>query len=123
VARDRLAIRSAPYVHVFPAAAAVVHPGGFGTCAEALRAGKPSLVTPFAFDQFDTAARVQDAGLGLWFRRNATNADGIASALERVLGNDTLAAAARGAGAAIAAAENGADRAAARIEALGRAST
>src|SRR5262249_61288437 len=59
-----MAVPSAPYVRTFPAAAVIVHHGGFGTCAEALRAGRPSLVTPFAFDQFDSAARVEDAGLG-----------------------------------------------------------
>ena len=56
-----LTVAAAPYARVFPAASVVVHHGGLGTCAEALRAGKPSLVTPFAFDQFDTAARLDDA--------------------------------------------------------------
>ena len=68
-----LVVASAPYARVFPAASVVVHHGGFGTWGEALRAGKPSLVAPFAFDQFDSAARLQDLGLGHWFAGEAKN--------------------------------------------------
>src|SRR5215212_3368983 len=40
----------APFSKLFPRAAAVVHQGGIGTIAQALRAGRPQLVVPFAFD-------------------------------------------------------------------------
>ncbi len=113
-----LVVPSAPYARVFPAASVVVHHGGFGTCAEALRAGKPSLVTPFAFDQFDTAARLHDTGLGRRLAGKATSAEGIAAALDSVLRDATLSAAAHAAAAKIAAAPDGADRAAELIEAL-----
>jgi len=73
-----LTVRAARYSSVFPAASVIVHHGGFGTCAEALRAGRPSLVTPIAFDQFDMAARVQDAGLGRGLRGDPTRADVVA---------------------------------------------
>ncbi len=92
--------------------------GGFGTCAEALRAGKPSLITPFAFDQFDTAARVHDAGFGRWFAGKPTSAAPMATALDWVLRSTPLEAGARAAAARIAAAPNGADRAAELIAAL-----
>jgi rhamnosyltransferase subunit B len=45
--------------------AALVYHGGIGTCAQAIRAGVPHLVTPAAVDQFDNAERVQALGLGL----------------------------------------------------------
>ena len=52
------------YAAIFPRAAAVVHQGGIGTTAEALRAGVPMLVVPFGVDQQDNAARVVRLGAG-----------------------------------------------------------
>ncbi len=118
-APDVLIVASAPYARVFPAASVVVHHGGFGTCGEVLRAGKPSLVTPFGFDQFDTAARVHAAGLGRWMRGDAKSAEAIAAGLDAVLRSPALAAAASDAAAKIAADADGADRAAELIEGLG----
>jgi rhamnosyltransferase subunit B len=113
---DRLmAVPFAAYARVFPRAAAVVHHGGFGTCGEALQAGKPAVVTPFAFDQFDTAARLEDARLGVWLRREPHSPDAVASALARLLGDAATERCARSAAARIAAAPAGADRAAALI--------
>ncbi len=109
-----LVVASAPYAQLFPAASVLIHHGGFGTCAEALRAGKPSLVTPFAFDQFDTAARLQDAGLGRWWNGKAN----MAATLDALLRSAPLRAAAHDAGARIAAAPDGADRAAELIATL-----
>jgi rhamnosyltransferase subunit B len=113
-----MVVPSAPYARVFPAASVVVHHGGFGTCAEALRAGKPSLVTPFAFDQFDTAARVHDAGLGRWLVGKAHSTEALAATLDSLLHSAPHSAAARDAAAKIAAVPDGADRAAELIEAL-----
>jgi rhamnosyltransferase subunit B len=113
-----MAVDTALYAHVFPAASAVVHHGGFGTCGEALRAGKPSLVTPFAFDQFDTAARVADTGFGRWLRGNPTDAGAVAAELSLTLRDASLANAVRQAAAKIAAAPGGAERAAELIERL-----
>jgi rhamnosyltransferase subunit B len=52
-----------PFSLVFPHAAAVVHQGGIGTCAQTLRAGCPSLVVPFGFDQLDNAYRMRRLGV------------------------------------------------------------
>jgi rhamnosyltransferase subunit B len=113
-----MVIASAPYAKVFPAASMIVHHGGFGTCAEALRAGKPSLVTPFAFDQFDTAARVHDSALGQWFAGEPRNVGALAAALDSTLRDTAAVIAARNAGLKIAAAQEGAARAAELIVAL-----
>jgi rhamnosyltransferase subunit B len=56
-----------PYVPLpalLPHTAVLVHHGGIGTTAEALRAGVPQLVTTFAWDQFDNGARVAALGVG-----------------------------------------------------------
>lgn len=52
-----------PYSAIFPHASVVVHQGGVGTVAQALRAGKPTLVVPHGFDQPDNAARLQRLGV------------------------------------------------------------
>lgn len=55
---------SAPHSWLFPRMAAVIHHGGAGTTAEGLRAGVPSVIVPFAFDQFFWGARVKKLGVG-----------------------------------------------------------
>lgn len=55
---------SAPHSWLFPRMAAVVHHGGAGTTAEGLRAGVPSVIVPFAFDQAFWGARIHALGLG-----------------------------------------------------------
>jgi UDP:flavonoid glycosyltransferase YjiC (YdhE family) len=59
-----LALDFAPHVWLYPRAAAVVHHGGAGTTASALRAGMPSVVVPFAFDQPFWAERLRRLGAG-----------------------------------------------------------
>jgi rhamnosyltransferase subunit B len=61
---DFLACRYVPHSQLFPRAAAVVHQGGVGTLAQALRAGRPELIVPFYGDQFDNAARATRLGVG-----------------------------------------------------------
>ncbi|WNH48672.1 glycosyltransferase [Stenotrophomonas aracearum] len=52
-----------PHEALFPRCAMVVHHGGSGTTHSACRAGVPSLVMPFAADQFFWAARLQALGV------------------------------------------------------------
>lgn len=54
----------APYSEVFPRARAIVHQGGVGTTAQALRAGVPQLVVPYAQDQPDNARHIVGLGVG-----------------------------------------------------------
>ncbi len=53
-----------PHDWLFPQLSAVLHHGGAGTTAEALRAGIPSLIMPFFFDQFFWARQLHRRGLG-----------------------------------------------------------
>jgi UDP:flavonoid glycosyltransferase YjiC (YdhE family) len=59
-----LKIDYAPYEWLFPRMAAVVHHGGSGTTAHGLRAGVPSIIVPFLFDQFFWGRRVHELGVG-----------------------------------------------------------
>jgi len=52
-----------PHQALFPRMAAVVHHGGSGTTANALRAGVPQLVVPLILDQYHHAHRLWLAGL------------------------------------------------------------
>lgn len=52
-----------PFGPLLPTLAALVHHGGIGTSAQALAAGIPQVVVPFAHDQFDNAARLRRLGV------------------------------------------------------------
>nr|WP_228025092.1 glycosyltransferase [cf. Phormidesmis sp. LEGE 11477] len=52
----------APYSKIFSRACAIIHQGGIGTTAQALRAERPTIITPYSLDQPDNAARVQRLG-------------------------------------------------------------
>lgn len=106
-----MAIEWASYARLFPRAAAVVHQGGVGTTAEALRAGVPQVVMPFAYDQFDNAARVRRLGCGSVIRRAGLSERSLRRGLEAVLDRPEMAAAAQSEGEAIRR-EDGATRAA-----------
>jgi len=55
-----------PLGRILPRACALVHHGGIGTCAQALRAGVPQLIHPMAYDQHDNAWRLKRLGVGDW---------------------------------------------------------
>ena len=52
-----------PFDKLFPLAGAIQHHGGIGTSIQAMSAGKPQLITPFAHDQFDNAVRLTELGV------------------------------------------------------------
>ena len=54
----------APHRHLLPLCRAVVHHGGAGTSHAVLRAGKPSVVLPFIFEQQLWAQRLRQVGAG-----------------------------------------------------------
>jgi len=57
-------IGDAPHDWLFPRVSAVIHHGGAGTTAAALRAGVPSVILPFFFDQGFWGRRLAACGLG-----------------------------------------------------------
>lgn len=60
--KNLLATRHADHALLFPRVAAVVHHGGAGTTAAALRAGRPSVVLPLLGDQLYWGRRVAAVG-------------------------------------------------------------
>jgi UDP:flavonoid glycosyltransferase YjiC (YdhE family) len=75
----------APYAWIMPRCVAVAHQCGIGTTAQVLRAGKPSLLCPYAFDQPNNAMRLLALGTGLLLRRNRRRPEDFEEALRRLL--------------------------------------
>ena len=100
-AADLLGVRYGSYARIFPSAAAIVHQGGVGTTAEALRAGRPMLVVPWGVDQPDNAARVARMGVGRTLGRKRYRTARVVEELRRLLEEATYARRAAEVGAAI----------------------
>lgn len=52
------------FEHILPKCLALVHHGGIGTTAQAIRAGLPQIIRPIIYDQPDNAYRIAKLGLG-----------------------------------------------------------
>jgi len=78
----------APYSEIMPRAAAIVHQGGIGTTAQALRAGRPTIVVPWSHDQPDSAERLRKLGVSRTIRRSAYTRHRAARELKRLLSDD-----------------------------------
>ncbi|MEA5362534.1 glycosyltransferase [Amycolatopsis sp., V23-08] len=59
-----LCVEELPLDLVFPHVRAVVHHGGMMVTAEGLRAGRPTVLVPTVFDQFDWGNRIAELGVG-----------------------------------------------------------
>jgi rhamnosyltransferase subunit B len=59
---EMIVVNYAPFESLLTHACAMVHHGGVGTTSQGLRAGIPTLIVPFAFDQPDNAAHAARLG-------------------------------------------------------------
>jgi UDP:flavonoid glycosyltransferase YjiC (YdhE family) len=80
-----IAVAYAPHSSLMPRGAATIHQGGIGTTGQALRAGVPQVVVPFAHDQPDNAARVARLGVGTTIPRSQYRMGRIVDALSGLL--------------------------------------
>jgi UDP:flavonoid glycosyltransferase YjiC (YdhE family) len=80
-----IAVDYVPYQSLLPRACAVVHHGGVGTTSQALLAGVPTLIVPFAFDQSDNAEHAFRIGTSRTLYRKNYQAAKIANELEELL--------------------------------------
>lgn len=74
-----------PFSLLLPRAAALVHHGGIGTCAQGLAAGLPQLVMPMAFDQLDNVTRLERLGVARRIARKKFRASAVARELGQLL--------------------------------------
>jgi UDP:flavonoid glycosyltransferase YjiC (YdhE family) len=80
----------APFGLLFPRAAAIVHQGGIGTLAQAMRSGKPSLVMPYAHDQPDNAIRAERLGVARVIPRSCYRVEDVTAMLRVMLTDEAL---------------------------------
>jgi rhamnosyltransferase subunit B len=78
-----------PLSRVLPRASAIVHHGGTGTVSHAFAAGIPQLITPFVYDQFDNAIRIERLGCRMWLT-SRTLSRHMLPALRRLLENEQI---------------------------------
>jgi rhamnosyltransferase subunit B len=81
-----------PLSKLLPRAAALVHHGGIGSCAQGFAAGVPHLARPMAFDQFDNSRRLVQLGVDEEISVRKFRGPAIAEALDRLLNSSTVAA-------------------------------
>jgi len=111
-----LMLDSIPFSWLFPRMAAVVHHGGAGTTAAALRAGVPSVVIPFFADQPYWGRRVAALGVGPDpIPQRRLTAERLAQAIQQMMTDETMRQRAAVLGSAIRA-EDGVARAVAILQ-------
>jgi UDP:flavonoid glycosyltransferase YjiC (YdhE family) len=106
------------YSKIFHRAKVIVHHGGIGTTAQALRAGRPQLISPYFVDQPDNAARVERLGIAHVVSPEKWTAARVVSELRALLADSALIARAAGVGREIAAENGAAELAAIAIQLL-----
>lgn len=75
----------APYSQVFPPADVVLCHGGHGTIMRALTSGAPVVVCPASGDQYENAARVRWAGVGVSVPNRFISSRTIGAAVEKLI--------------------------------------
>ncbi|MDU5145140.1 MAG: glycosyltransferase [Paenibacillus dendritiformis] len=84
-------IESAPHDWLFPRTTGIIHHGGAGTTASALRAGKPMLVCPFVGDQPFWARRMRQLGAAAApLREKEMTVDTLTARLQELARNESL---------------------------------
>jgi rhamnosyltransferase subunit B len=74
-----------PLGELLPGTAALVHHGGIGTAALALKAGTPQLVAPSTHDHFDNAAHLERLGVSITLPSGRYDTASVAAALRTLL--------------------------------------
>ena len=73
------------FAYALPKALAIIHHGGMGTCAQAIKAGIPQLIRPLKYDQPDNAERIYKLGLGSYVMPEKFKAEQVAPMLGAML--------------------------------------
>ena len=86
-----IAIGSIPHTWLFDRVSAVCHHGGAGTTAAGFSAGVPSIIVPFANDQFAWAHRAYDLGVGsMPIPRKKITVEALIDAINYVQSNEII---------------------------------
>ena len=79
-----------PQPAILPQVDLVITHGGNNTTCEALHHGKPMVVLPIFWDQYDNAQRIQETGLGLRLSTYGCEGDELTGAVDRLLADARL---------------------------------
>ena len=90
-----------PQTSVIPLCDLMITHGGNNTTTECLHFGKPMIVLPLFWDQYDNAQRVDELGLGLRLDTYRFSDAEMHAALDRLLGDTALRARLTGAASVI----------------------
>ena len=107
-----------PQTKVIPEVDLVITHGGNNTTTEAMHFGKPMIVLPLFWDQYDNAQRVHETGYGIRLATYAFTDQDMHGALQTLLGDTQVRERAQRTGEAIRS-RQGLERAAALIEEVG----
>ncbi|TFI44706.1 glycosyltransferase [Rhodococcus sp. 1R11] len=91
---DVFFVGNVDHAAVFPHCSAVVHHGGAGTTAAAMRAGLPMVICTVTADQPFWGARITELGIGRAMKLSAITAEKLGDALGAALEPETVVAAA-----------------------------
>ena len=78
-------IQYVDFEYLLPKSLAIIHHGGIGTTAQAIKAGIPQLIRPLKFDQPDNADRVYRLGLGTYVLPEKFSAEVVTSMVRNML--------------------------------------
>jgi MGT family glycosyltransferase len=79
-----------PQTRILPLVDLVITHGGNNTTVEALHYGKPMVVLPLFWDQYDNAQRMHETGYGVRLDPYTVTEQALHSAIERLLGDEAL---------------------------------
>ncbi|MDX6308622.1 MAG: hypothetical protein QOI06_1668 [Nocardioidaceae bacterium] len=79
-----------PQTRILPFVDLVITHGGNNTTTEALHFGKPMLVLPLFWDQYDNAQRLHETGLGVRLDTYTCSKDDLNSTIDRLVNDDAL---------------------------------
>jgi MGT family glycosyltransferase len=79
-----------PQVSILPHVDLVITHGGNNTVTESLRFGRPMIVLPLFWDQYDNAQRIDELGFGVRLSTYDHEPEELTGAIDRLLGDDAL---------------------------------
>jgi MGT family glycosyltransferase len=79
-----------PQPAILPLVDLVIHHGGNNTTTECFHFGKPMIVLPLFWDQYDNAQRIHETGFGVRLRTYEFEDHELLDAIERLLGDSRL---------------------------------
>lgn len=86
-----LLMKTAKHEDLFPRCAVLVHHGGSGTTIASLRSGRPTIITPILYDQFEYAKLMVRKGIGIDAGHlTKVTPDALAGHIKKCMSDDTM---------------------------------